>query len=257
MLVNAPHNVTGVVAELHDTHACLDVPQHASHVATAGDDLAIVDETATAEVARVGTELPGAVDAASVPASEVVDAADVVEPTACDKASRGCVCTGHDPGAAEGDGMHFVRRVGIPDDQFSVLTCRNEVPAVLGPVHGVDLCKVTTQGTTGLHDDTWQWVDLCGHCAYCKRGSVSENDGQRLPRQRTARVGRGLFFSTDALFETLCLSAGSSDAFLDVAGVLRHVAGVDGRWLWKRVLGVGTVPSHHTNAQAELQIPGP
>ena len=34
--------------------------------------------------------------------------------------------------------MEFVGGVGIPDDEFAVLGCGDEVPSVRCPVHGVD-----------------------------------------------------------------------------------------------------------------------
>ena len=79
--------------------------------------------------------------------------------------------------------MDLVGGVGVPDDKLSVLGCRDEVTAVGGPVHGIDLCKVTAEGATGTHDDTGQGRHLVGHRPHCvravsvsKHGSV-EGDG--------------------------------------------------------------------------------
>lgn len=55
------------------------------------------------------------------PSREVVDGTYIVKTTAGDEIAAGRVGTGHDPGGAEGDRVHLVRRVGVPDDELAVL----------------------------------------------------------------------------------------------------------------------------------------
>lgn len=50
--------------------------------------------------------------------------------------------------------MDFVSGVGIPDDELAILRGGDEMSSVLGPVHGVDFGKMTTESTARLHDDT-------------------------------------------------------------------------------------------------------
>ena len=50
-----------------------------------------------------------------------VDGADIVETTTGDKVSAGRIGTSHDPARTEGDGVYFVGRVGVPNDEFTIL----------------------------------------------------------------------------------------------------------------------------------------
>lgn len=52
---------------------------------------------------------------------EIVDRADIVEATASHIITAGGIGTRHHPRGPEGNGMDFVRSVGIPDDELAVL----------------------------------------------------------------------------------------------------------------------------------------
>lgn len=101
----------------------------------------------------MGAELPRDLDAPLL-GLEVVDRADVVQPTAGDEIARRGVSAGHDPRGTERDGVDFVGGVGVPDDELAVLRGRDEVPLVLGPVHRVDLGQVAFERASGLHHDS-------------------------------------------------------------------------------------------------------
>ena len=62
---------------------------------------------------------------------QTVDGADVVEAAAGDVRARGRVGAGHHPAAAQRNGVHLVRRVGVPDDQLAVLRGGHQVSAEL------------------------------------------------------------------------------------------------------------------------------
>lgn len=81
----------------------------------------------------------------SFPGIETVDTANVVQSSAGHIVAAGSVGAGHDPGGAEGDGVHLVGAVAVPHNQLAVLAGRHQVPRVRGPVHGVDLGQVTPQ----------------------------------------------------------------------------------------------------------------
>jgi len=82
------HNITIVVREFGKLCSLFNIPQDASHVATASNDLAIVEEAAAGEVSDVGVELAAHADG-HLAAAQVVHGADVVQPSACDEAPRG------------------------------------------------------------------------------------------------------------------------------------------------------------------------
>ena len=50
--------------------------------------------------------------------------------------------------------MEFVCGIGVPDDKFSILRGRDEVPPVGGPVHGVDFGLVAFEGFLDFHGDS-------------------------------------------------------------------------------------------------------
>lgn len=170
---NARHDVSGVVAEVHDPNSGVDVPQHAGHVAGARDDLAIVNESAATEVARVSAQLPRGLGASHRASRggrrraglDRVDGADVVESSAGDKVAARRVGARHDPTRPERDGVDLVGRVGVPDDELAVLRGRDEVLLVGRPVHGVDLSEVTLERSAGLHDDSRERLDLGCLCS--------------------------------------------------------------------------------------------
>ena len=79
-----------MVAELHDTDTSLDIPKHAGHVTGAGDDLAVAEETAATEVARMGAQLASPLaTSTTIPVVEGVDGANVVQTTTGNKVAGG------------------------------------------------------------------------------------------------------------------------------------------------------------------------
>ena len=64
--------------------------------------------------------------------------------------------------------MDLVRRVGVPDDQLTVLRGRDEMLLVGRPVHRVDLGEVALERPPGLHDDPRQGLDLGRLGAHCE-----------------------------------------------------------------------------------------
>jgi hypothetical protein len=76
-----------VITELNHSHTGFNIPKHTSHVTGTGDDLPIVDETTATEVTGVSAQFAPASDAVGFSAVEVVDRADVIKTTACDKVS--------------------------------------------------------------------------------------------------------------------------------------------------------------------------
>jgi hypothetical protein len=145
------HNVAEMVGKLVDLLARLDIPLHAGHVAGRGQDAPVVDEAAARQVAGVARQLTGDARGAVALLVQVVDGADVVETTACDKVSARGVGASHDPGRTQGDGVDLVGCVGVPDNELAVLGGGDEVPSVGGPVHGVDLGQMTLESAFRLH----------------------------------------------------------------------------------------------------------
>lgn len=41
---NIPHDISSVVAELHDPYTSLDIPQHTGHITAASNYLSVIDE---------------------------------------------------------------------------------------------------------------------------------------------------------------------------------------------------------------------
>jgi hypothetical protein len=95
-VIDLPHDITIVVRELCKFCSLFNVPQDASHITTASDDLAVVEEAAAREVPNVCVELSAHADG-HLAAAQVVHGADVIQTTACNKPSRGGVRTGHHP----------------------------------------------------------------------------------------------------------------------------------------------------------------
>jgi len=61
---------------------------------------------------------------------QVVDRADVVETTASNKVATRGIGAGHDPRGSQGNGVHLVGGIGIPDNEFTILRGRDEVPPI-------------------------------------------------------------------------------------------------------------------------------
>lgn len=153
------HDVAQVIRKFGDFRARFDIPQHAGHVSRRGDDATVVDEATARKVAGVPGQFARDAGGALV-GGDVVNRADVVQPTAGDEVSTGGVGTGHDPGRPERDGVDFVGGVGVPNDELPVLRGRDEVTTVGGPVHGVDLGQMALERAARLHGDARQGVRL-------------------------------------------------------------------------------------------------
>lgn len=98
--VHLPHHVPSVVAELRYSDTGFNIPEHAGHIATGSDDLAVAEEATATEITGVSREFLGTLHLARGTAfflSKVVDGADVVQTTACDEVARRSVSAGHDP----------------------------------------------------------------------------------------------------------------------------------------------------------------
>jgi hypothetical protein len=143
-----------VVTEFHIARTSLDVPQHAGHITRAGDNLTVIDEPTAAEITRMCAQFASAPDIGSLSAMQIVDGAYVVETSTSDEISRWGISASHDPARSKWNGMDFVGGVRIPNDQFSVLRCGDEMSFVGGPMHCVYFGKVTPQSATWPHDDT-------------------------------------------------------------------------------------------------------
>ena len=123
------HDIAEMVGELGHLGAGLNIPEHASHVAGGGQDTSVVDETATGKVARMPGELSS--DAGrTFTGGEVVDGADVVETTASDVVAARRIGASHHPRGTERNRMNLVGRVGIPDDELTVLGSGDEMSTV-------------------------------------------------------------------------------------------------------------------------------
>jgi hypothetical protein len=86
-----------VVAKFYNADTRLNIPQHTGHVTRTGNDLAVIKEAATTEIAGMSAQFTSTLDIASIPAVQVVNGTDVVEATTGDEVSGGGVGTSHDP----------------------------------------------------------------------------------------------------------------------------------------------------------------
>lgn len=86
-----------MITKFYNTDARLYVPQHAGHIARAGNDLAVIKETAAAEIAGMSAQFTSTLDVASILAVQVVNGTDIVKTTAGDEVSRGGVGASHNP----------------------------------------------------------------------------------------------------------------------------------------------------------------
>lgn len=118
-------DVTNMTDEFLELVACLDVPFHASLIARACEELVVGFESAAREEAVVSSQLLGGVALSEV--AEVEERAAVVETTGSDPLTRRRICTGHDPGRAERDGVDLVGGGTMPDDEFSILSGGNKM----------------------------------------------------------------------------------------------------------------------------------
>lgn len=163
------HDIAEMVGKLVHLGACFQVPEHAGHVAGRGEDALVADESAAGQVTRVARELARDTCGA-FSRRQVVDGADVIEPTAGYVVAGGRVGAGHDPRRPQGDGVDLVRCVGVPDDELAVLRGGDKVSAVGRPVHGVDLGEMALEGALCLHRKARQGLDaVAGHIADCSQ----------------------------------------------------------------------------------------
>ena len=71
-----------MVIEFNHSDTGLNIPQHASHVARAGNDLSVVDESTTRQVTRVSAKFSAASGTLTISGLEVVNRTDIVQATA-------------------------------------------------------------------------------------------------------------------------------------------------------------------------------
>ena len=76
---------------------------------------------------------------------EIVNRAYVVQAATGNIVSARRIGTGHDPRRSQGNGMHLVGCVGIPDDQLPILRGRNKMPSVSRPMHGINFGKMALE----------------------------------------------------------------------------------------------------------------
>ena len=166
--VNAQaHYVAEMVGEFMHLGASLQIPQHTGHVTRRCENTLVGDESAATEVARVAGQL-ACHTCWTFPSRQIVDGADVIETTTGDVVAGRGVGAGHDPRRAQRDGVDLVGRVGVPDDELSVLRGGNEMSAVGGPVHGVDFSQMALEGALRLHGEARQGLDtISGDIANC------------------------------------------------------------------------------------------
>lgn len=110
-----------MVGKFGDFLAGLDIPFHASHVSRGSQNTAVVDKPAAGQVTGMTRQFPSHACGAIALLIEVVDGANVVEAAAGHEVSAGSIGAGHDPRRSQGNGVDFVRRVGIPDDELAIL----------------------------------------------------------------------------------------------------------------------------------------
>ena len=184
------HNIAQVVGKLGDFGARLDIPKHTGHVSGRRQDTAIVDESAAGQVTGVTGELASHAGRPVV-GGEVVDGADVVETTAGNVITARGVSAGHDPGGAEGDGVHFVGGVRIPDDEFTVLGSGDEMATIRRPMHGVNFGKMALEHAARPHGDATQGIGVAlSYTSYCTRKRDSSAAAPQSRDRRFWKRGR-------------------------------------------------------------------
>lgn len=124
-----PHDIAGVVVEIHDFDSSIDVPKHAAHITTGGKDLAVVQEAAARKISRMCAQLSCHLGGAFT-STQIVNRAHVVKSTTSDKVAGWGIGTGHDPGRSQRNGIDLVGGVCVPNNQFSVLRGRDQVAFV-------------------------------------------------------------------------------------------------------------------------------
>lgn len=168
-LANSPHDVSGMITKLHRPHVILNIPQHTRHIARARNDLAIIDKATARQVTTVRRQLPRNFDLPRPARSGIaqrIDGTDIVQPATSDKLARRGIGTRHDPGRTQGDRVHLVGRVRVPDDEFAVLRGGNEVSLVGRPVERVYFGQVPFEGSSWFHRHAREGCSVVGHCSY-------------------------------------------------------------------------------------------
>jgi len=103
--------------------------------------------------------------------------------------------------------VHLVCCVGVPDDELAVLRGGDEMSAVGGPVHGVDLREMALEGPLRLHCEARQSLDaVSGDIADCTE-RVSIRCSVHARQRRDIRV---VSASSSFFLFILSLSASAS-----------------------------------------------
>jgi len=168
-----------VVAKFGDLRVGLEIPEGARKITRARDDVLVVEEPTAGEVARVGEFSEDAI----LGLSQVVDGAGVVETAACYKIATWGVGAGHDPGRSHGDDTLLVGREGVPHEQLSVLRCRNDVPLVARPMHGVDFVQMALQLPPLLHYAAGKRLHIFCEVAHCVGEGVALAEEEQQTRK--------------------------------------------------------------------------
>lgn len=99
------------------------------HVAGAGDNVAVVQESTGRQEALVAEQLPGHLGhSGCVTVVDVVNGALVVHTSAGDEVTRLGERDRHNPGRAQRNDLDLVAGPRVPDDEFPVERARNAVP---------------------------------------------------------------------------------------------------------------------------------
>jgi hypothetical protein len=141
-----PHNIPCMIIKLHCPDPLLDIPQHTSHIPRTRHNLPVIDESTTTDVSRMGAQLSRDFGLARArrsgrigPSANRVERTDIIETASSHQVAARGISARHDPAGTEGDGVYLVRRVGVPNDEFTVLRGRDNVPLVSRPLERVDL----------------------------------------------------------------------------------------------------------------------
>ena len=127
-------NVPAVADELAHGHAALRVPLDSAGVPGDGEHLVRRQEAAPGKEARVPVQLDDLFAGA-----QPMDRADVVQAARGRQGAVLAEVAAHHPAAAEVHGRELVRRRRLPQNHLPVLGGAEDVAAVVGPAHCVDL----------------------------------------------------------------------------------------------------------------------
>jgi len=216
------HNIAQVVCEFCDFLSSLNVPKHASHITGGCEDAAVVDEATAGKVARVPAKL-SCHPCRAFSRAQIVDGADVVETTAGHIVAAGRVGASHDPGRAEGNCVHLVCSVCIPDDELTVLRGGHEMSPVGRPVHGVDLGEMALESPLGPHTQTREGLcPLARNIANCNVKISLLLGGTKIGiarhgkfARRTCGVGKFVLLALYSILQGLGIPTGDLDLLLD------------------------------------------